>query len=347
MITLFLSIFKLIGEHDLEKEFKRYKKGSLLFAPLEGVTDEPYRIAIQKIFPEWDYYSTDFFRIPTVGKINERMFIEHFGKRQYGDKEILKKTAYQVLTSARAQNEQAVEIIAGLGFPHLDLNVGCPSHTVNSNGGGAYLLSNHSELLSIVKIFRQKFSRHFTVKIRVGYRDDKNFEETLRLLEGEGVEAITIHGRTRDELYKGRANWDYIKRANEVVKIPVIGNGDVWTPEDIENIFDHTKCYGVMFGRSAMKTPWLAKIYKEHIEDGASIDETFLLYERKGYLQLYFETLEKEFREVGWSDHVLLKRFKSFSLNLFDDYENKEALRSLFLRSMTLGEFKDHLWNFK
>lgn len=329
------------------KSFSRYKKGSLLFAPLEGVTEEPYRKAIQEIFPEWDYYSCDFFRIPTVGKISPKMFIEHFGEKQFHDPKVMEKTAFQILTSARAQNQRAAEILAELNIPHLDLNLGCPSHTVNSNGGGAYLLSNHREMIQVVSTFRKNFPRSFTVKIRVGYRDDANFEETLKILEGEGVEAITIHGRTRDQLYKGRANWEYIKRANELVNLPIIGNGDVWTAEDIEQIFSETDCYAIMFGRPAMKTPWLAKIYKEYLEDGASIDETFLLYERKGYLQLYFETLEKEFRAIGFHDDLLLKKFKSFSLNLFEDYEAGEAIRSKFLRSMSFEEFKNHLWNLK
>lgn len=336
-----------IGQKTMNQEFTRYKKGSLLFAPLEGVTDEPYRMAIQKVFPEWDYYSTDFYRIPTVGKLSPKAFIEHFGTDQYQDEQIKKKTAFQILTSARAQNETAAKILNELSFDHLDLNLGCPSHTVNSNGGGAYLLSNQSEMKQVVTTFRKNFQKHFTVKIRVGYRDDLAFEENLKILEGEGVEAITIHGRTRDQLYKGRANWEYIKRAQELVSIPIVGNGDVWNAEDIEQIFAETNCYAVMFGRPAMKTPWLAKIYKEYIHDGASIDETFLLYERKGYLQMYFETLEDEFRKYGVREEVLLKKFKSFSLNLFDDYESSEIIRGKFLRSMSFKEFKDHLYSLK
>ncbi len=330
----------------MEKNFDRYKLGSLLFAPLEGVTDGPYRNAIQNVFPEWDYYSTDFYRIPTVGKLSPKVFIEHFDREQYQNQTIVNKTAFQILTSIRAQNESAAKILNELNFKHLDLNLGCPSHTVNSNGGGAYLLSNPSEMKKIVSIYRKFFTKNFTVKIRVGYRDDSSFVENLKILEGEGVEAITIHGRTRDQLYKGRANWEYIKLANEITKIPIIGNGDVWTPEDIEQIFTETKCYAVMFGRSAMKTPWLSKTYKEYINDGASINETLLLYERKNYLKSYFEALESEFKKYGLNDDVILKRFKSFSLNLFDDYENAELIRSKFLRSCTLDEYKVHLKSF-
>lgn len=327
----------------MEKDFARYKKGSLLFAPLEGVTDEPYRSAIQKVFSEWDYYSTDFYRIPSVGKLNPKAFIEHFGSTQYIDDKVRAQTAFQVLTSLRAQNESAAQILNDLNFDHLDLNLGCPSHTVNSNGGGAYLLSTPQEMRQIIAIFRKNFKKHFTVKIRVGYHDDSNFIENLKILEGEGVEAITIHGRTRDQLYKGRANWEYIQKAVATVNVPIIGNGDVWTAEDIEKIFAETKCYAVMFGRSAMKTPWLAKIYKEHIYDGASIDETYLLYERKTYIRTYFETLEEEFKKYGMREEVLLKRFKSFSLNLFEDFESAEIMRGKFLRSMSFQEFKNHL----
>jgi tRNA-dihydrouridine synthase len=102
-----------------------------------------------------------------------------------------------------------------------------------------------------------------------------------------------------------------------------------------------------MFGRSALKTPWLAKIYKDYREDGGHIDDTYLLYERKKYLELYFEALLFEYREIGWADNLILKRFKSFSRNLYDDYENFESIRGYFLRSESLGEYLDHLYALK
>ncbi len=323
--------------------FDVFKKNSLLFAPMEGITDEPYRLAMLKTFPEWDQFFTDFLRVPTVGKINEKLVHEHYGLRIHANPEWRKKNSFQILTTPRAQTLAVVEILEDMKMHHLDLNLGCPSKKVNSHLGGAYLLSDHKALREVLKTIRDNFTGHFTVKMRIGYRDDKTFSETLKLIEGEGVEAITLHARTRDQLYKGVADWSYITEAVKQVQVPLIGNGDIWIVEDIEKIFNETKCHSVMFGRSALKTPWLAKLYKEYIEEDAHIDETFLLIERKNYLDQYFDALYREYKEVGWEDNLILKRFKSFSRNLFDDYEDFETIRGRFLRSESLAEFQDHL----
>lgn len=327
--------------------FDVFPKKSLLFAPMEGITDEPYRIAMMKTFPEWDQFFTDFLRVPTVGKVSEKMVMEHYGPRIYANEAWRKKNSFQILTTPRAQTKLVVDIIESMKLDHLDLNLGCPSKKVNSHFGGAYLLSDHKSLRTVLQTIRQNFTGHFTVKMRIGYRDDRNFGDTLKLIEDEGVEAITLHARTRDQLYKGVADWNYIAKATSEVKIPLIGNGDIWIVEDIEKIFKETKCHSVMFGRSALKTPWLAKLYKEYVEDGSHIDETFLLYQRKNYLDQYFDALLTEYREVGWADNLILKRFKSFSRNLFDDYDNFEFIRGNFLRSESLEEFQRHLAELK
>ncbi|MBC7430010.1 MAG: tRNA-dihydrouridine synthase family protein [Bacteriovorax sp.] len=327
--------------------FDVFPKKSLLFAPMEGITDEAYRIALMKTFPEWDQFFTDFLRVPTVGKITEKMIVEHYGERILAREDWRQKNSFQILTTPRAQTQAVVEILESLKMDHLDLNLGCPSKKVNSHLGGAYLLSNHDDLRKVLRTIRTNFTGHFTVKMRIGYRNDSNFSDSLRLIQDEGVEAITLHARTRDQLYKGVADWSYIKKAVEEVKIPLIGNGDVWIAEDIEKLFHDTKCHSVMFGRSALKTPWLAKIYKDYVEDGGHIDDTYLLYQRKQYLELYFEALMKEYREIGWAENLILKRFKSFSRNLYDDYENFEAIRGSFLRSESLTEYLDHLYALK
>jgi tRNA-dihydrouridine synthase len=327
--------------------FDVFPKKSLLFAPMEGITDEAYRIALMKTFPEWDQLFTDFLRVPTVGKVTEKMIVEHYGERILKRDDWRKKNSFQILTTPRAQTLAVVEILESLKMDHLDLNLGCPSKKVNSHFGGAYLLSNHDALKTVLKTIRLNFTGHFTVKMRIGYRNDSNFSDSLKLIQDAGVEAITLHARTRDQLYKGVADWSYIKKAVEELSIPLIGNGDIWIAEDIEKVFKETKCHSVMFGRSALKTPWLAKIYKDYMADDGHIDDTFLLYERKKYLELYFEALMVEYKEIGWPDNLILKRFKSFSRNLYDDYEEFETIRGSFLRSESLAEYLDHLYALK
>ncbi len=318
-------------------------KGSLLFAPMEGITDEPYRMAIQEAFPEWSYLSTDFLRIPTNGEYSEKKIMEHFGEKIFQQTKVKNKTAYQILTTARANTIPNILKIESLGFDHLDLNLGCPSRKVNGHHGGAYLLSDLVALRKVIKDIRENFSGLFTAKIRVGFKDDKNFVSILKLLEDEGVEAITLHGRTRDQMYEGRANWSYIKEAVRQLSIPLIGNGDCWDLFDIERMFDETGCHAIMLGRGALKTPWLATLYEENKDHISHVNEDFLLHERKRYLDYYFYLLERNYRKKGLDDDQLLRRFKAFSRYIFDDYPNSEELRSRFLRSRTLTEFQERL----
>ena len=286
------------------------KEKSLLFAPLEGVTDENYRLAVMEAFPEWDRFSTDFLRVPTVGHYNEKFIIHHFGPSVYQDQTLKDKTTFQILTTEKAQTEHTLKSINNLGFKHVDLNLGCPSRKVNSHFGGAYLLSDLTALKNVLGLIRKSFPHLFTVKMRLGYHDTSTFIDSLKLMEDEGVQAITIHARTRNQLYKGAADWEFIKTAVKTVKVPIIGNGDIWSVGDIKNIFERTGCHSVMLGRGAMKTPWLAKTYKEG-------NELETLSERKKYLILYFNSLLKKYQ---LEDAMILKRFKSFCRNTFEDF---------------------------
>lgn len=322
-----------------------FAKNSLLFAPMEGVTDGPYRLAIARAFPEWDYFSTDFYRVPTVGKVNPNAVLKHYGKKALDKKSLVEKTSLQILTSARAQTQQVVESIQMHNFNHLDLNLGCPSKKVNAHKGGAYLLSDIKELTPIIKTIRDNFDGVFTVKIRVGYRNDDLFFDLLSMFQDQGVDAITLHARTRDQLYQGVADWSYIQKAVDFCNVPVIGNGDVWTIHDILKIYDECDPYAVMIGRGALKTPWLATTYYEYKDNPDFLSDEFLLEERKRGLDIYFYELEKEYRQEKLNDSLILKRFKSFSRYLFDDFPDHEVVRGRFLRSMELNEFKGHLHN--
>lgn len=317
------------------------KENSLLFAPMEGITDAHYRMAIYRCFPEWDLFSTDFLRAPTESRFPISKVKSHFGNEIFEIDELKNKTIYQILTILKGQTEFTVKQIEGLGFQHIDLNIGCPSRTVNSHGGGSYLLSDLSALKTIIQTIRKNFDHTFTVKMRVGYRDDKNFIEALKMIEGEGVEAITLHARTRDEMYKGVANWDYLKTASDILTIPLIANGDIWTLKDIQKVKAFTGCHSFMIARGAMKTPWLAKLYREFEHNLDEATDDVLLQRRKEYLPIYFKTLEEEYRKKTSEDLVILKRFKAFSRYLFDDFEDGSKLKSTLLRLKSLEDFKE------
>jgi tRNA-dihydrouridine synthase B len=320
-----------------------FRDKSLILAPMEGITDEAYRLSVEEAFPDWSYYNTDFLRIPSSGFYSPKKIITHFGEIAYRKEKIKNKTGYQILTAINAYTKEHVEMIESHGFQHLDLNLGCPSKKVNGHRGGAYLLKDLPALEKIVATIRSNYKGFFSAKIRVGFDDDKNFNDIIKLLEYGGVEAITIHGRTRAQQYLGRANWDYIKRAVQNTNIPIIGNGDIWTVKDINDIFDHTDCYAVMAGRSAMKTPWLATLWQQYIERGSDLPDEVILGQRKENLEYFFHILEKHYRRAGLDSGKILKRFKALSRYTYEDYEKKDEIKSRLLRSDSLDRYKELL----
>lgn len=315
------------------------KKG-LLYAPMEGVTDAPYRMAIAELYPEWDMLYTDFLRLPSEGKFSTAKILEHYGKEVLDSKRLSAKTAFQILASESSNIEASLDSLLEIGIDKLDLNLGCPSKRVNAHGGGAYLLSDLPMLERILLRIRKHFPHFFSVKIRVGFRNDHNFIDVLKLIESCGIEAVTIHARTRDQLYLGRANWDYLETAVKTVNIPVIGNGDIWNLQDIEDCFEKTGCHALMCGRSAMKTPWLSTLYREYEGRVHMVQEEILRQARAEQVELYFHYLEKNYRRYDYNDESILKRFKGLCQYLFIDYIDVEQIRSHFLRSRTLSEFK-------
>lgn len=303
-----------------------FQKNSLFFAPMEGITDYAYRKTILDLYPEWDFVSTDFLRIPTVGIYPEKHILSHYGVEAYENQEVKKKTIYQILTSETAYTKEVVTDIFNLGFPWLDINLGCPSKTVCKNKGGSYLLSDLPVLREIIKTIRENFKGIFTAKIRVGFEDDANFEKIIALLNEEKVDAITIHARTRVELYKGVAKWDYVKRAVPLSEVPIIGNGDIWTLEDIERYFDYTGCHSIMLARSALKSPWLAQSWKKG-KRAESLNERVIHLQK--YFKAYWDNLTLEDREESGK----VKRLKAVSRYIFEGLPNEAEIKKRFLLS--------------
>ncbi len=308
--------------------------GSLFFAPMEGITDEAFRKTILKLYPEWDYLACDFLRVPSAGKYPNKHLIAHLGKDLIEIPWIVDKTQYQILTSHKAFTTEMVKQIDTLEIPWLDVNLGCPSPTVCKNGGGSFLLTDLVSLRTLMRSIRQNYRGRLTAKIRLGYNDTNGFEDSIRMLNDEGIEMITIHGRTREQMYKGIADWSFIEKAVRISQVPIVGNGDVWKPQDIDMMFKQTGCHGVMIARGALKSPWMAQDYRKGFFEETSAERFIKI---KTFFEEYRMLLEAE----NISVRGLLKQSKSVSRFMLEDTEGGEPLRRRLILSQTVPEFFD------
>lgn len=310
---------------------KPIPKGSVFFAPLEGITDETFRKLILRLYPEWDFLACDFLRAPAAGRYPNKHLIKHFGKELFNHPEIQAKTMYQILTAYTAFTKELVSDLEKLQIPWLDLNLGCPAARVCGHGGGSSLLKDLKPLRPLIREIRENFNGRFSAKIRVGFNDDKNFEECIHMLNEEGVELITVHGRTREQLYKEPANWKYIKRAVEISKVPIVGNGDVWETNDINRMFEETGCHAVMVARGALKSPWMAQDYR----NGNFFEKEKDRLEKMKY---FFTEFRAMLIEQNITSRGVMKQSKSLARYMLAT-ESMENLRRQLLLSPTDKEF--------
>lgn len=156
----------------------------------------------------------------------------------------------------------------------IDINMGCPVNKIIKCEAGARWLLNPDKIYEMVSAVVDKVDKPVTVKMRIGWDDKHIFvEENARAVERAGGSAISVHGRTRVQMYEGKANWDYIRMAKEAVNIPVIGNGDVQTPQDAKRMLEETGCDGVMIGRAALGNPWMMYQTVKYLESGILLPE--------------------------------------------------------------------------
>ena len=185
---------------------------------------------------------------------------------------------------------EAARIVEDTGFDIVDLNLGCPAKRVVACNGGSGLLRDLPLIAKIFEAVRAAVTIPFTVKFRMGW-NDRNIVcvELARLAQESGLAAVALHARTREDGYSGRARWEYIAAVKDAVSIPVIGNGDVRTPEDAAALVEESGCDAVMIGRAAPANPWIFRQIAQYTATGAYDKPTEL--DRYRLIRGYFERL--------------------------------------------------------
>lgn len=201
--------------------------------------------------------------------------------------------AAQIFGSNPETLAEAARIIEQTGFDTVDLNLGCPAKRVVGCNGGSGLLRDLPRIGEIFRAVRSAVSIPFTVKFRMGWNDASIVcVELARMAESEGLNAVALHARTREQAYTGQARWEWIAAVKNAVTIPVIGNGDIRTPEDAAAMIAQTGCDAVMIGRAAPSNPWIFRQIAEYTATGSYTRPTEA--DRYRMIRTYFQMLLDE-----------------------------------------------------
>ena len=313
-------------------------ENNLILAPMAGVTDRPCRLLCKEqgaglLCMEMVsakallYKNKNTEELLTIDPRENPVSLQLFGS----DPDIMSEMAKQI-------EERPFDI--------LDINMGCPVPKVVNNGDGSALMKNPLLAGQIIEKTARAIQKPVTVKIRKGFDDDHvNAVEMAHIAQESGAAAIAVHGRTREQYYSGKADWDIIRQVKEAVSIPVIGNGDIKTAEDVIAMEQQTGCDGFMIARGAEGNPWIFRQILHYFETGeklakptfAEVTEMLLRHAR---MQLDFKGEYTGIREIrkhaAW--YTAGYRNSSKLRGRINEVESDEDLQALFEEVLSYNE---------
>lgn len=295
--------------------------GDAILAPMDGYSDWPFRSLCRSLGSAMSY--TEFVKSEDIVHLFRRVR----AKLTYEESE--RPIAIQIYGDDPNILLEAALIAQDLGPDTIDINMGCPAKSVVHRGCGVGLMRAPEKIGQIFSKLTAKLSIPVTGKMRLGWDDCISYREVARIVEDNGAALIAVHGRTKNQGYGGQADWDAIAEVKSLVKIPVIGNGDVRRVADIQRMKDYTGCDAVMIGRGAIANPWIfSGIDREEVTP-AQVRETMRQH------------LEKNVAFYGEEDGERL--FRKHAMHYLGLHTLDREARKNILRKRPPGEYMDIL----
>lgn len=296
--------------------------GKFILAPMSGVSDVAFRVLAKRHGAAMTY--TEFCSADGVLQGNEAT------KKQFRIDDEEDPVGIQLFGSTPETVRKAAQLVEGRAAV-IDFNLGCPAWHVLSQGCGSALLAEPETIEALVREVSTALNTPFTVKLRLGLNDgNKNYVEVAKRCVAAGAVAVALHARTTKQGYSGQADWEAIKALKQAVDVPVIGNGDVFTPEDAVRMLQETGCDYVMIGRGARNNPFIFTQANQLLATGNYDDVT-----AEDKLTLFWE-----YWELARTHELDFERIKGHAMNLTKGGRGAKELRVAAAKTQDLTELK-------